>query len=343
MPSISVVMATHNGERYLSQALDSMAAQTYTNWEWVLVDDGSTDNSPEILTLFRKRFPGRVHVLRNEQNRGLTASLNRGLSVARGQFIARMDDDDLAHPERLARQVEAMIKDPDVLLLGTAANRLDEKTGSTSPFMACFDSVRLRINLCWFNPIMHASVMFRRLAPDGSPFRYNEGFTTAQDYELWTRMSGMGKLAVLDIPLMTHRLRAKSITGSRRQHQLDMTREVSEAYTSRLLGDGPLAASSPGDLREWIDDRSLPDILRLKRVRDLFRVVSDVPWLGRSAGQQAFACWAEALLEGQRWTDLWMGDAGRLLRACGWAGAGYLVRRAGRRAMVDGQKTMADG
>src|SRR5437016_6143907 len=124
MPTVSIIMAVHNAERFLAAAVESVLAQSFGDFEFIIVDDGSSDDSGAILRQFAKQ-DDRIHLIARE-NRGLTCSLNEMIAEARGEFLARMDADDLALPQRLAVQVKFMQEHPDVVLLGGAYELIDE-------------------------------------------------------------------------------------------------------------------------------------------------------------------------------------------------------------------------
>ncbi len=125
MPNrVSVVMAVHNGEKYLRQAVESILAQTFMDFEFIIVNDGSNDSTDSILGEFASRDK-RIIIVQNGKNIGLTRSLNRGLELAHGQLIARMDVDDISFPQRLEAQVDFMESHPEIGILGTAACVID--------------------------------------------------------------------------------------------------------------------------------------------------------------------------------------------------------------------------
>ena len=125
-PRVSVVMSVYNGERYLAEAIDSILGQSMSDLEFIVIDDGSTDGTPRILEKYTARDE-RVWVVRNERNLGLTRSLNRCLSLARGEYFARQDADDISLPERLALQVQLLDANPHVGAIGTGSRGLIER------------------------------------------------------------------------------------------------------------------------------------------------------------------------------------------------------------------------
>lgn len=327
---VTVLLSSHNGERYLSQALDSMIAQTYTNWEWVLVDNASTDGTAGIMESYRLRWPERVRMLRNREKLDLADSLNRGLEAVRGSYIARMDDDDVAHPDRLKLQAEALNRDPELVMVGTSAYCYHESTGMVGEFMPSLDSVQLRIALCWYNPFMHASVMFRRIDRKGNPVAYPTAYSFSEDYGLWAQLACSGRVGVLEQKLMTYRRRQGGMTGTGRERQLESTRLVSMWYTGELTRGTPLEGCQPEKIRDWVNEPMLPDALRLKRVKQIFDAAARSPFVSPREKSRAFMSWAESFLDRESWRHLLCVDVGRLLRACGRESLRYGLRRLGK-------------
>jgi len=142
-PTVSVLMPVFNGEQFLRPAMNSILNQTFTDFEFIIVDDGSTDHSREILNSYTD---SRVRLICNESNIGLTDSLNRGLEAASGNYIARMDQDDISLPERLAKQVAFMDSHPEVGVCGTWAKDIDQ-TDSTTPGHSSDNPMLLKASL----------------------------------------------------------------------------------------------------------------------------------------------------------------------------------------------------
>jgi glycosyltransferase involved in cell wall biosynthesis len=217
-PKVSVIMPVYNGEKYLREAVESILMQSIEDFEFIIVDDSSTDKSPEILNGYLQR-DHRIKMIRNIQNIGLTRSLNRAIKEAKGEYIARMDADDIAMKQRLEKQVEFMEVNPDVLLLGTAYDEIDEygNIGGTKIFPT--SDRLLREVLIKYNPFFHASVIIRTSALKKAGL-YNEDIPRAQDYELWFRLSGSGKIGNLSDRLMKRRYDRENISIMHENEQL---------------------------------------------------------------------------------------------------------------------------
>jgi glycosyltransferase involved in cell wall biosynthesis len=199
-PRISVVMAVYNGEHYLREAVDSILGQTFQDFEFIIVDDGSTDATPAILGSFTDP---RLVRLRNQGNIGLTRSLNRGLAAARGEFIARMDADDVALPRRLEKQVEYLSLHHHVGLLGTDGYFCSRKTGEKRRFSFKASDGWMRWELLFINVLVNPTIMFRKELLK-SVGKYDESFRYAQDYELCTRIAKVTKIDTLNEPLFEY-------------------------------------------------------------------------------------------------------------------------------------------
>lgn len=184
-PLVSVIMATYNCATTLSESLDSIAMQTYPNWELVVCDDASTDETVEVLEAFAVLHGGRTTVLRNGTNQKLAHSLNRCLEHAAGEFIARMDGDDVSAPERFQKQVEFLLQHPEVDLVGTNMRRFNE--GGLADVLELEQypgpkSMRHGV------PFAHATVMVRRQVYDAlGGYTVSARTVRGQDKDLWFR------------------------------------------------------------------------------------------------------------------------------------------------------------
>jgi len=201
MPTISVVMSAYNAEHRIAEAISSILKQTNQDFELVVIDDGSTDQTVEMVNRF---LDERIIVI-SVQHIGLPGALNSGIRVARGKFIARMDADDQAHPDRLERQYRYLMQHSRVCAVGTAYEVIQnsgERTTPKVPLLAT--SLQIKKTLPRFNPFFHGSMMIRREVFNqcGS---YAATFELAQDYDLWFRIAKRYEMANLDEILMWRR------------------------------------------------------------------------------------------------------------------------------------------
>lgn len=182
-PQVSVLMSVYNGERYLKEAIDSVLAQTNVNFEFLIIDDASTDRSREILEGYTDP---RIFVTRNRSNLGLTKSLNLGLDQVKGKFVARMDADDICSPDRLEKEVNYLESHPSIDIVGSWVRIIEEHGIEIGSFTPPISDKIIRWQLHFENPIAHPSVMIRTKVIFDL-HKYNEGSRCGQDYELWLR------------------------------------------------------------------------------------------------------------------------------------------------------------
>ena len=188
---VSVLMSVYNGDRYLREAIDSILNQTLENFEFIIIDDGSTDASNQIIKSYRDP---RLKMVKNEENIGLTKSLNIGIGLCCGEYIARMDADDISLPEKLEKQIEFMDNNPEIGIMGTKAAEINyrgeiilNKTAHNTSDKAI--KVQLMFGTCF----LHPSVMIRRRMLERTGLCYDENFSTSQDYFLWWQLSSHTK------------------------------------------------------------------------------------------------------------------------------------------------------
>jgi Glycosyl transferase family 2 len=201
-PVVSVILPVYNCPGYVDQAIDSILSQTYSDFELIIIDDGSTDETPTIL---RRRTEPRIRLF-TQKNVGLAGTLNRGIELSRGRYIARQDQDDVSFPERLARQVAFLDAHPNCALVGTWAEIWVEgrKTGRLHAHPS--DDSTLKYQLLLNNPFVHSSVMIRKLALDRvGGYSTDPERQPPEDYELWSRIARGFEVA--NIPEVLHAYR----------------------------------------------------------------------------------------------------------------------------------------
>jgi FkbM family methyltransferase len=280
VPMVSVLMAVHNGRDYLTQALESLYQQTWQNFELIIVDDASTDDTPEILNRLKD---ARTLIHRNPANLGLTRSLNIGLRLCRGQFVARMDADDLSLPQRFARQVEFLQSHPDIAMVGSPYYRIDAQGNIAARIDVPADDTAIRQMMRQKCAFGHGTVMVRRqvLLDCGG---YNEDFTYAQDFDLWLRMSERYKLANLSEPLYAWRSSPQCISNTKAAAQRSFRdRALQEAQRRAAQKAAPAtspvqqAQTGPGPLVSVIvPTHNRPESLKFAVVSVLNQTYSNI-------------------------------------------------------------------
>ena len=266
---VSVIMTNYNTpEKYLREALDSILNQTYTYFEFIIVDDGSTDNS---LSVIESYADSRIIVLKNDENIGLTKSLNKALEICKGEYVARMDSDDISECERFEKQVTYLKNHQDVIVCGTWAKLIgdwrethtNEFIKRTIPDRETFSIMQLFAN----NPnIVHPTAMFSRRNLIAYDIRYDEKYIYAQDYKMWKTCNDCAKCANVPEVLLKYRVHGNAISSSKKSIQKDCTKRIIQEQLDRLhltLTDeiapyhmSLLTARKPYDIRikEWMKE-----------------------------------------------------------------------------------------
>ena len=201
-PIVTVVMSVFNEEKTISRAIESIIEQVFYDWEMIIIDDASSDSTSDILKNYTKKDE-RINFICNEKNLGLAASLNRGIRLARGKYIARMDADDFSYRERLKKQIDFLEKNQDIDVLGTGAELID-KDGAHLSYMLMPEHHQEICNIIHKkNPFFHSSVVMKKEFINRAG-GYNERLRKAQDYELWGRMCYKSKFHNLQEPLICY-------------------------------------------------------------------------------------------------------------------------------------------
>ena len=239
-PAVSVVMSVFNGEAFLAEAVESILEQTLTDFEFVIIDDGSTDRTPGILSDYAKRDP-RVSIF-TQQNKGRAESLNVGINLARADLIARMDADDISLPDRLKDQREFMDGHGEVKLLGGAVEFVGPDRQKLGVFQAPEEDQEIRAAMRRSNQFYHPTVMMRKeavLAAGG----YRRALCDADDYDLFLRIAERGRMASLAKPVLLYRIHSSqtSVRGMTHQALCVLAARVAASLRSRGIAD-PLSS-----------------------------------------------------------------------------------------------------
>lgn len=211
-PLVTVLMPVYNSERYVKQAIQSVLEQTCSDFELLVINDGSSDKSEQIILSFDDK---RIRYIKNEKNLGLITTLNKGLDMSKGKFIARMDADDIALPMRLERQSACLLDNPNIGILGSAYTEFNENgKRKTNQFLNNNDELKC---ILLFNSCMgHPTVMFRTNLIRQQNLQYDINYKHAEDYELWVRAIQITKFSNYASSLLLYRLHDKQI--SKRQN-----------------------------------------------------------------------------------------------------------------------------
>lgn len=231
-PRVSVIMPVYNAERYVAEAIDSILGQTYKDFEFIIINDGSTDGSLQLIKSYKDP---RIHII-SRKNKGLVASLNEGIKLARGDYIARMDADDVSYSERFAAQVKFLDEKRSVDLIGAQITTIDEGGKSIDKIISKPVEPRdIQLLLGHGSIIAHPTVMLRRsaLVKVGG---YNQKYWPAEDFDLWQRMALQGMLANLPAVLLKYRISQMSISQSSSSEQLLKSRALARNWRKKHIG-----------------------------------------------------------------------------------------------------------
>jgi glycosyltransferase involved in cell wall biosynthesis len=215
-PLVTVLLAVRDGEAYLGTALASVLGQTFSDLELVVVDDASTDATPEILAGADDQ---RLRVLRNDAHLGLAGSLNRGLDEARGTYVARLDADDVAMPRRLEMQLARIRSTPTIAIVGSGALEIDASGRAGRVHAMPAGQVEVRWAALFSSPFLHPTVLVERDVLDRNGLRYDTGFEESEDYDLWSRLLERAEGDNLPDPLVLYRVHPEQASQRRRQLQ----------------------------------------------------------------------------------------------------------------------------
>ena len=200
-PKVSFLIPALDAASYIGDCLRSLLRQRYGNFEIVIVNDGSRDNTDTICEDYRKKSDKKISIVTNRTNTGLPSALNKGMDYCDGEYIARMDSDDISEPDRLAVQVAYLQQNPDVGILGTSRRIM----GSGKIHNPAVDPSEGRERIFFENFIAHPTVMMRRETLVRNKLRYDETFILGEDYDLWLRASLCTKLASIETAVLSYR------------------------------------------------------------------------------------------------------------------------------------------
>lgn len=337
-PIVSVLMAVHQGERFLREAVESVLAQSFEEFELLVVDDGSTDATGDILASYDDP---RLRVVRNDRNIGLPRSLNRGLEEVRAPLVARLDADDAAEPDRLARQLEVMCARPDLDILGSWTTEVDEAGRETGAFRFPASEALIRWGMAVTNVVYHPTVLMRleTLERLGG---YDPSVQCAEDYDLFTRvlLSG-GRIDVVPEQLIRYRRNPDQVSVRRNERQKADALGVRRRYVAGLVGEepDPGALEAIGALRSdgpSPSRKALREAVRLeRRIREWCLEQADAEGrrLIRSFGRPGLVRRSERLRREGRlgdaaivWAEIMRADPRSWRRPGVWRGALRLVQ-----------------
>ena len=227
-PLISVIMSVYNEQQYIGEALMSILTQTVQDFEIIIFDDGSTDHTIDIVNKLQDK---RVRVYQNEQNRGLTSNLNQALEMASGQYIARMDGDDISMPKRFERQIRYLNTHPDIMLISCQTQTFGDENLISKVEI---NPEKLRCMMLVRPVLAHPGFMFRKELFDRYGFRYDESFRQAQDYELVSRITRKFQIGICPHVLLKYRAHKEQVSSKANGKQFANADRVREFLLGEL-------------------------------------------------------------------------------------------------------------
>jgi glycosyltransferase involved in cell wall biosynthesis len=333
VPLVSVILAVHDDARYIHDAVESVLRQTVDDIELIVIDDASSDETPAVLARFSDP---RILLMRNEEQLGLAASLNRGLEVARGSYVARLDSDDVALPEWLERLLARIRATPVTAIVGTGIVEVDTDERPGLVHVLPRDPVALRWHALFSAPFFHSTVLLDRQMLTAHGLRYDPSFAESEDYELWARLLAVADGANLAEPLVLRRMHPRQAQARRGDVQRAFQRDVALREIARVapglsdtesdlawrVGAGlhvPEGAEAPAAVAYR---RLLVDFERANGVDPAVRDVAAraLARRGRVLGALALRPTAPAVLLGERIKRPWTARRARR-RATGWLAA----------------------
>jgi glycosyltransferase involved in cell wall biosynthesis len=255
-PAVSVLLPVYNGIRHLRAAVDSILGQTFADFEFIIIDDGSTDGSADVLRQYAQA-DSRIRLVARP-NKGLTVTLNEGVGMASAPLLARMDADDIALPQRLEKQTAYMREHPDCVLLGSAVMLVDPD--GLPIRQMCSEQTHEEIDHAHLNrgwPIVHPAVMMRTAAVR-QVGGYRDQYDTLEDLDLFLRLAEIGKLANLPDVLLKYRQHFSSVTHRRYEQQMKIRQAIfDETYARRrIAAPPPIEAANSGPRHRYQQHRS---------------------------------------------------------------------------------------
>ena len=284
-PAISVLIAVHNGQPYVESAIRSIMEQTFRDIEIVVVDDASTDDTPEVLARLAAEDP-RLRIETAKTNLRLPGALNHGLTLCRAPLIARMDADDIALPTRLEVQKAYMDAHPGVVLMGTSIQKIDDAGTLMNIEIRDHDAFATRWLSNFYMPLVHPTFLFRNPASDGPRLRYDASLPTTQDYDFVLRAQDHGDVVSIPDVLLQYRVHAEGTSVKKAALQRRTSRGIMERFHARSL-PAPIAEklNAVRDARyEGIFDKpAIFDALRTLIRHDSAQTPARAAWMRRKA------------------------------------------------------------
>jgi glycosyltransferase involved in cell wall biosynthesis len=264
-PAISVIIPVYNGEKYIFESIESILKQSFIDFELIIINDGSTDRTADIILSFSDR---RIRLF-NQENSGMAASLNFGIKNSNGRYIARQDADDISHPLRFEREINFLETNPSCALVGTKAKIISESGKQIGLLNHPSDNAVLKLLLLFDNPFVHSSVMINRTLAGDALYYDASKPVLIQDYELWSRLSANNIIANLDDVLVDYREVKDSISRRAINYKNDVISQ-SASNLCRSKGNDGLSCLNTAKIYHSVFDE-LPDFVNVRDVKRIYK------------------------------------------------------------------------
>lgn len=286
-PLVTVFIPIYNSESYIAESLKSIIHQSYKNIEILLVDDGSTDRSVEIINQFKD---DRIRLIQNEENMGIPYTRNVGLKEAKGDYIAIMDSDDIADPARIEKQIDFLEENHDIDAVGSYYIQFGgrRKKKVKSKFITPDE---LRTMLLFYNPIANPSVTMRKKTLDKHNLTYNLNYFVAQDYELWTRLIRVGKVCIIPEYLLYYRFGHENISKKSTRDKLYKRKKlIDDIHKNILTYFGiPLSREELNVFNDFFTETYSGNKVKLEDVKAVIEKLRDWNKATKTFDQQTFS------------------------------------------------------
>ena len=231
LPLVTVLMPVFNSEKHLKEAIESILNQSYTNFIFLIINDGSTDLSEAIILSYQDE---RIRYVKNSENIQLIATLNKGIDLINTKYIARMDADDIAHPERLEKQISFLEKNPDCIVCGSYYQFIGQ---SEEIIHLPIINDQIKFQLLYFNPFCHPSTVIRTSVFQEKNIKFNTEYKYAEDYFLWTELALKGEFYNIPEVLLYYRKHANQISSIFKEEQKQIDAKIQVNYLKTLTNN----------------------------------------------------------------------------------------------------------
>lgn len=266
---VSILIPVFNAEKYLAEAIESILNQSYSDFEFLIINDGSNDKSEEIILSYSDQ---RIRYIKNESNLKLIKTLNKGIQICKGKYIVRMDADDISHPERIQKQVEFMESNPDIGICGSWFETFGEVDTSIVRYKETHDEIMTKMlyqcHLC------HPSIILRREIFDDPDMYFDENYPHAEDYDFYLKVSKKWKFHNIQEAILKYRIHNESVSNKNKSIQIKNSLIIKKRFFTELH------TQATDEQVEAFEYLNYQDYSRIKIESNKFRNILESLWTG---------------------------------------------------------------